>query len=237
MTRLAVLLFVCLLPAIGFAAERPNIILVMADDQGWGDMAYNGHPHVKTPNFDRAAAEGLRFDRFYAAAPVCSPTRASVMTGRHPNRMGVFKWGYPMRPQETTIAEALKTVGYTTGHFGKWHLGSVRKGSPAHPGRNGFDRWLSAANFYDNDSILSDEGKAVPTKGESSMVAADAALDWIDSLWLRAIRFSPSSGSGRLTAPIARPNKIDRCTRTLPKNMQHFLGESYRNGSRVRQAA
>ncbi|MGB0742511.1 MAG: sulfatase-like hydrolase/transferase, partial [Planctomycetaceae bacterium] len=85
----------------GRAADRsPNIVLVMADDQGWGDMAYAGHPRVVTPNFDKAAAEGIRFDRFYAAAPVCSPTRGSVMTGRHPNRYGVFKWGYPLRPQE-----------------------------------------------------------------------------------------------------------------------------------------
>ena len=166
---------------VGFAsaADRPNIVLVMADDQGWGDMAYNGHPVLKTPNFDAAAAEGLRFDRFYAAAPVCSPTRASVLTGRHPNRMGVFKWGYPMRPQETTLAEALKTAGYTTAHFGKWHLGSVRRNSPAHPGNNGFDHWLSAPNFYDNDPVLSDRGKAVPLQGESSIVAADAALEWI----------------------------------------------------------
>jgi arylsulfatase A-like enzyme len=144
-------------------------------------MAYNGHPVLKTPNFDAAAAAGLRFDRFYAAAPVCSPTRASVLTGRHPNRMGVFKWGYPIRPQETTIAEVLKTVGYATSHFGKWHLGSVRNGSPANPGNNGFDHWLSAPNFYDNDPILSDRGKAVQLEGESSIVAADAALDWIST--------------------------------------------------------
>ena len=71
-------------------AIRPNIVLVMADDQGWGDMAYNGHPVVKTPNFDNLAASGLRFDKFYASAPVCSPTRGSVMTGRHPNRFGCF---------------------------------------------------------------------------------------------------------------------------------------------------
>jgi len=123
---------------IAAAQERPNIVLVMADDQGWGDMAYYGHPHLKTPNFDAAARTGLRFDRFYAAAPVCSPTRASVMTGRHPNRLGVFKWGYPIRPQEETIAEILHKAGYTTAHFGKWHLGSVRHTSPAHPGHNGF---------------------------------------------------------------------------------------------------
>ena len=80
------------------AAEKPHIILVMADDQGWGDMAFMGHPDVVTPNFDKAAAEGLRFDKFYAAAPVCSPTRASVMTGRTPTRMSVYQWGHPLRP-------------------------------------------------------------------------------------------------------------------------------------------
>ena len=162
------------------AANRPNIVLVMADDQGWGDMAYNGHPVLKTPNFDAAAAAGLRFDRFYAAAPVCSPTRASVMTGRHPNRMGVFKWGFPMRPQEVTVAEVLKSNGYATGHFGKWHLGSVRNTSPANPGRNGFDYWLSAPNFYDNDPILSQMGKATKHEGESSIIVANDALSWID---------------------------------------------------------
>ena len=179
--------FLILFAAVQFASTlraetRPNIILVMADDQGWGDMAYNGHPNIHTPNFDEAAASGLRFDRFYAAAPVCSPTRASVMTGRHPNRMGVFKWGYPMRPQETTLAEALKTAGYATGHFGKWHLGSVRNDSPANPGRNGFDRWVSAPNFYENDAILSDQGKAVKKKGESSFIPVDDALHWMTPL-------------------------------------------------------
>jgi len=160
-------------------ADRPNIVLCMADDQGWGDMGYNGHPVLKTPHFDRMAAEALRFDRFYAAAPVCSPTRGSVMTGRHPNRFGCFKWGYPLRPQEITIAEALKTAGYATGHFGKWHLGPVRAGSPVNPGASGFDEWLSAPNFFDNDPILSHRGKAVQTHGESSMVTVEAALGFI----------------------------------------------------------
>ncbi len=157
----------------------PNIVLCMADDQGWGDMGYNGHPVLKTPNFDAAAASCLRFDRFYAAAPVCSPTRGSVMTGRHPNRFGCFKWGHTLRPQEITIAEALKAAGYVTGHFGKWHLGSVRKGSPVNPGASGFDEWFSSPNFFDNDPIMSREGVAVQTRGESSMVTVDAALEFI----------------------------------------------------------
>ena len=165
--------------AHGERPDRPNIVLCMADDQGWGDVAYYGHPALKTPNLDDLAATGLRFDHFYAAAPVCSPTRASVMTGRHPNRMGCFKWGYSLRPQEVTIAEVLKQAGYVTGHFGKWHLGSVREGSPVNPGASGFDEWLSAPNFFDNDPILSREGKAEQLTGESSMVTADAAIDFM----------------------------------------------------------
>ena len=161
------------------ATAKPNIVLVMADDQGWGDMAYNGHPRLQTPYFDEASAAGLRFDRFYAAAPVCSPTRASIMTGRTPNRSKVFKWGYPLRPQETTVAEVLKTAGYMTAHFGKWHLGSVRSKSPSHPGVHGFDYWFSAPNFYDNDAVLSAQGRAVATQGESSFVTVDAAIEWM----------------------------------------------------------
>jgi arylsulfatase A-like enzyme len=159
--------------------DRPHIILCMADDQGWGDVAYNGHPVLKTPHLDDMAKHALRFDHFYAAAPVCTPTRGSVMTGRHPNRFACFKWGHTLRPKEITVAEALKKAGYATGHFGKWHLGSVRKGSPVNPGASGFDRWLSAENFYDNNPVLSREGKAVSVQGESSIVAADAAIEFI----------------------------------------------------------
>lgn len=206
-------------------ADKPNIVLVMADDQGWGDMAYYGHPVLKTPNFDEAAATGLRFDRFYAAAPVCSPTRGSVLTGRHPNRFGVFKWGFPIRPQEITIAEELKAAGYTTSHFGKWHLGSVRNGSPSHPGNNGFDNWLSAPNFYDNDPILSQEGKAVQLEGESSMVAVDAALDWIrgkvkgDQPFFSVVWFGSPHNPHRAIEADRQPYADQ------PKNVRDFYGE------------
>ncbi|MCA9062461.1 MAG: sulfatase-like hydrolase/transferase [Planctomycetaceae bacterium] len=159
-----------------YGADRPHIVLCMADDQGWGDMAYNGHPVLQTPVFDEMAATGLRLDRFYAAAPVCSPTRASVMTGRTPNRSGVFSWGHSLRPQEITVAEALKAAGYTTAHFGKWHLGSVMPDSPLNPGANGFDRWISGANFFDVDPWLSDNGKAKQFHGESSEIVVEEAL-------------------------------------------------------------
>ncbi|MEX2301661.1 MAG: sulfatase-like hydrolase/transferase [Bryobacterales bacterium] len=207
------------------AARKPNIILVMADDQGWGDMAYNGHPVLKTPNFDDAAAAGLRFDRFYAAAPVCSPTRGSIMTGRHPNRFGMFQWGYPIRPQEITLAEALKTAGYMTAHFGKWHLGSVRNTSPVHPGANGFDEWLSAPNFFDNDPILSRQGRAVPMHGESSRVTVDAALEWIRAQAAGDRPFVAVVWFGSPHDPHLASDKFRKLYAGQPEKLQHFYGE------------
>ncbi len=207
------------------AEVKPNIVLVMADDQGWGDMAYYDHPHLKTPHFDAAAATGIRFDQFYAAAPVCSPTRASVLTGRHPNRMGVFKWGYPMRPQELTLAEAVKTVGYATGHFGKWHLGSVRTKSPANPGKNGFDEWLSAPNFFDNDPILCRNGTAVQLRGESSMVTVDAALQWIEACVAEDQPFLAVVWFGSPHGPHVAAEEDRQQYKSHPKNLQNFYGE------------
>ena len=176
-TLLPLLFSTCLLTSLSPA--RPNVILAMADDQGWGDMGYMGHKVLKTPVFDEMAKTGLRFDRFYAAAPVCSPTRASVLTGRHPNRMGCFQWGHTLRKHEVTLAEALKSAGYTTSHFGKWHLGSVRAESEVAPGKNGFDEWASAPNFYENSPLFSHNGKVIETKGESSAVTVDLALEWM----------------------------------------------------------
>lgn len=167
--------------AVVAAAETPppNVILCMADDQGWGDVGYNGHPQLKTPVLDQMAASALRLDRFYAAAPVCSPTRGSVMTGRHPNRYGCFSWGRSLRPEEITVAEAIKKAGYATGHFGKWHLGPVRAGNPVCPGESGFDEWISSPNFYENDPLMSHQGKVIELKGESSMATVEAALPFL----------------------------------------------------------
>jgi arylsulfatase A-like enzyme len=106
----------------------PNIILLMADDLGWGDTGYNGHPTLQTPALDEMAASGLVFNRFYAAAPVCSPTRGSVLTGRHPFRYGIpYANAGRLPEEEITLAEVLKRKGYRTGHFGKWHLGTLTK--------------------------------------------------------------------------------------------------------------
>lgn len=213
------------LPACKSSSPKPNIVLCMADDQGWGDVAYDAHSVLQTKNLDAMAFSCLRFDRFYAAAPVCSPTRGSVLTGRHPNRFGCFKWGFTLRPQEITIAEVLKTAGYATGHFGKWHLGSVCKGSPVNPGANGFDEWFSAPNFFDNDPILSREGIAVQTEGESSIVTVDSAIAFIQK---HAESKRPFFAVVWFGSP-HNPHQADEQDRTLyedkSEKLQQFYGE------------
>ncbi|MDD4109854.1 MAG: sulfatase-like hydrolase/transferase [Prolixibacteraceae bacterium] len=160
--------------------QLPNIILLMGDDHGWNEVGYNGHPFVKTPVLDEMAAGGLRFDRFYSAHPSCSPTRGSIMTGRHPNRYGTFSPNWSIRPEEISIAHILKEAGYATAHFGKWHLGPVKKDSPTNPGAMGFDEWLSHDNFFELNPVLSRNGED-PQKieGESSEIVIDEAIRFI----------------------------------------------------------
>lgn len=160
-------------------AVKPNIILVMADDLGWGDTGYNGHPFVRTPELDAMAKDGFVLDRFYAGAPVCSPTRASVMTGRSPIRTKVTNHGRYMRPHEQTIGESLRAAGYVTGIFGKVHIGSGQTGSPCNPGGMGFDEWVIGLNFFDNDPYLSRNGNVEHRKGKGSVILMDDAIAFL----------------------------------------------------------
>lgn len=172
--------------AILHAAKRPNIILVMTDDQGWGETSYNGHPVLKTPNLDAMAKNGLRLDRFYAA-PNCSPARASIFTGRSNDRTTVLNHGHALRRQEKTLPAALKQAGYATGHFGKWHLNGysgpgapILKNDSHHPGVFGFDHWYSVTNFFDLDPIMSRNGEFEDVQGDSSEIIVDEALKFIE---------------------------------------------------------
>lgn len=182
-----VLLFIPLLFTINsLSAAKPNVVLVMADDQGWGQMGYMNHPALKTPHLDAMSENGLRLDRFYAGGPVCSPTRATVLTGRTHDRTGVFDHGYALRIQEKTLGQAMKKAGYATGHFGKWHLNGLRgPGAPIfkedshHPGAFGFDEWLSVTNFFDRNPIMSRKGKIEEYSGDSSEIIVDEALKFI----------------------------------------------------------
>lgn len=167
-------------PGLAVADDLPNVILCMGDDHAWDETGYNGHPHLHTPVLDEMAATGLRLDRFYSASPVCSPTRGSVLTGRHPNRYGTFAPGWSIRPEEITIAQILSDAGYVCGHFGKWHVGPVKAASPTNPGAMGFDEWLSHDNFFEMDPQLSRNG-GPPQKfeGESSEILIDESIRFI----------------------------------------------------------
>ena len=163
-------------PPLESMPVKPNIILIMADDLGWSDVGFNGSKTALTPNIDAMASNGLVLDRFYSASPVCSPTRGSVMTGRHPHRFGVTHANVgKLKDEELTLAELLKAEGYTTGFFGKWHLGTLTKdildanrgGRPEHidafspPSQHGFDiSFASESNTPTFDPMLK------PTEGE-----------------------------------------------------------------------
>ncbi len=141
----------------------PNIIIVFADDLGYGDLACFGARDIKTPHIDRIASEGIKFTEFYSAAHVCSPSRAGLMTGRMPQRMGITGVFFPesftgMSPEEITIAELLKQKNYTTGIVGKWHLGHFNKYLPL---QQGFDSYFGIPYSNDMESVVYMRGNEV----------------------------------------------------------------------------
>jgi arylsulfatase A-like enzyme len=240
MKKYLLILLAATLPALAAeTSKRPNIVLVMADDQGWGDTGYNGHPHLKTPHLDAMAKEGLRLDRFYTAHFNCSPTRASVLTGRHPYRMGTFGPGSPIRAQELTLAKVLQSAGYATGHFGKWHLNgkngskdtktppgrAILASDPLSPGKLGFDQWVSADNFFDLDPVLGRNGVPEKFHGDGSDVTMDEALKFIRNQagagkpFLAVVWFgSPHNPHEALPADKA-------AYASLPEKQQNYCGE------------
>ena len=136
------------------AVDRPNIIVIFTDDQGYQDVGCFGSPDIATPNLDRMAAEGMKFTDFYVMASVCSPSRAGLLTGCYPKRTGVTRVLFPqdvegLNPDEVTIAEVLKTRGYATMCIGKWHLGHLPKFLPT---RQGFDSYFGIP--FSNDMKL-----------------------------------------------------------------------------------
>lgn len=215
-----------------FAQERPNLILIMTDDQGWGQTGYYNHPVLKTPNLDKMAENGLRFDRFYAGAPVCSPTRASILTGRACVRSGVPKHGYALRKQEKVLPEALKNAGYATGHFGKWHLNGLRgPGVPIYaddthsPGEFGFETWLTVSNFFDINPIMSRNGKFEEFEGTSSDIIVSEALEFIEAAIQRRQPFFTVIWDGSPHAPFVANEEDMKGFENLDIKSRNHYGE------------
>jgi arylsulfatase A-like enzyme len=173
------------------SAARPNIILILADDLGYGDLGCYGQTRIHTPNLDRMAAEGIRFTSAYAGSTVCAPSRCSLMTGLHTGHArtrGNRSPDLPLRPQDATVTEVLKKAGYSTALFGKWSLGEL--GSTGYPTRKGFDEWfgffsqMHAHNYYPEH--LLDGETAWLCRGNMGLQRKDYAPDLFTD---RALRF------------------------------------------------
>src|SRR5262245_53604932 len=165
------------------AAERPNVIVFLADDQGWGDLSAHGNTNLRTPNVDSLARDGARFERFYVC-PVCSPTRAEFLTGRYHPRGGVWgvsTGGERLNLDAKTIGDTFKAAGYATACFGKWHNGSQY---PYHPNGRGFDEYYGFTSGHWGeyfDPPLQHNGQPVRGKGYITDDLTDHALSFIDS--------------------------------------------------------
>jgi arylsulfatase A len=179
--------------------EPPNILVLLCDDLGYGDLACFGHPHIQTPNIDRLASKGIKLTSCYSAAPVCSPSRVGLITGRSPNRAGVYDW-IPeasgeredcrdlvhLHATELTIPALLKRAGYQTCLVGKWHC-NAKFNSPeqAQPSDFGFDWWFATQNNalpnHENPVNFVRNGKDVgPTQGFSCQLVVKEAIDWLN---------------------------------------------------------
>ena len=193
--HLLALLFLVFLIGCKKDKTPPNVILIITDDQGYGDLSFNGNPNIITPALDNFAAESVRFNNFYVS-PVCAPTRSSLMTGRYSLRTGVrdtYNGGAIMASSEVTIAEMLKQGNFTTGIFGKWHLGD---NYPSRPSDQGFDESLihlaggmgqvgDFTNYFKKDTsyfdpILWHNNEQKPYKGYCSDIFTENAIEFIE---------------------------------------------------------
>lgn len=187
--------------AQGGQPARPNLLVILCDDLGWGDLASYGHPHLRTPHLDRLAREGWRLTSAYSAAPVCSPSRVGLLTGRHPGRAGVHDWIPPaqegevrpdgrhlveMRREELTVAQVVRLAGYATAMSGKWHCNArFNEAAQAQPGEVGFDHWFAtqnnAAPSHANPVNFVRNGEPVGRlEGYSCRLVAGEAIGWLE---------------------------------------------------------
>ncbi|MCM8533822.1 MAG: sulfatase-like hydrolase/transferase [Lentisphaeraceae bacterium] len=195
---LRALLFIFFISFSLLAENRPNIVVILCDDLGYGDLECFGHPNIKTPHLNKMADEGIRLTNFYSTAPVCSASRVGLLTGRSPNRAGVYDWIPPgekakpdlrhqvhMRKSETTIPALLKKAGYATALSGKWHCNSkFNSEDQPQPGDAGFDHWFATHNnaspSHANPKNFVRNGTPVgKVDGYSCQIVADEAVNWL----------------------------------------------------------
>jgi len=235
-------LFLALLSInIATGAEKPNIILIMPDDMGWGDIGAHGHPFIKTPHLDKLHAQSLRFTDFHVS-PTCSPTRSALMTGRHEFKNGVTHTIFErerMTLKATTLPQLLQRAGYSTGIFGKWHLGDEEA---YQPDKRGFDEIFihgaggigqtypgSCGDFPNNkyfDPAILHNKTIVKTKGYCTDVFFGQSLGWIDEMRKTDKPFfayiTPNAPHGPEVSPGSQYEKIYRDQKCAPKDIAYF---------------
>ena len=229
-------------------AKQPNIVVLLCDDLGYGDLSSFGHPIIETKNLDKLAESGIKLTNFYSAAPVCSPSRVGLLTGRSPNRAGVYDFipGLKksednrdlvhLQAHEVTIPALLKSVGYATCLVGKWHCSS-RFNSDKQPQPNdfGFDYWMATHNnagpsHKNPKNFVRNRQKVGEIKGFSSQIIVDEAIDWLEKkendnpFFLEVAFHEPHE-------PIASPE--DLVQKYLPKAKNREEAEYFANVENV----
>ena len=200
-------------PASVRAEKLPNLVIILADDLGYGDLTCYGHPSIRTPNLDRMASQGMRFTDFYVAATVCTPSRAALLTGRLPIRSGMSgdlqhrvqnknsPGGLP--PEEITIARALKSKGYTTQAIGKWHLGQYPQNLPT---SHGFDAFFGLR--WSNDM---EPARGIPPNASASL---NPKVEWWNNALLRDTKI------------IEQPTDLHTLTKRYTDEAVHFIEQN-----------
>lgn len=172
------------------SVAKPNVVIFLADDLGYGDLGCFGHGQIRTPNLDAFAKQGVKLTQCYIGGVVCSPSRSSLLTGRHPYRAGIYDWipdGSPMhlRASEITLPKLFKAAGYETCHSGKWHLnGHFNKPTQPQPGEHGYDWWLATQNnagpSHEHPNNFVRNGEAVgKIEDYSALIVAREASTWL----------------------------------------------------------
>ncbi|TWU32506.1 sulfatase-like hydrolase/transferase [Novipirellula artificiosorum] len=224
-SRIPLLLLVSLLAPVPLLAQakpsKPNIVVFLADDMGWGDSATFGHPLIETPNLDKLASQGVKFTQCYSACGVCSPSRSAILTGRTPYRNGVYRHlsgnhEAHLRRSEITYPKLLKTIGYETCHVGKWHLNSKPQFNTIEypqPGDHGYDYWMATHNNAEpshknpNNFVRNGEPVGELTGFSAPLVAAEATR-WLSSLRDKSKPFALSVWCHEPHSPIATDSRF-----------------------------
>lgn len=219
---------------------RPNVVLFFLDDSGYGDFAHNGNPTIKTPNITRIKQRGVSFTQFYVSSPACSASRYSLLTGRYPGRSGLGSWvigpkaGRHIHEKEITLAEGLKSVGYKTGIFGKWHLGSPNDNNQFSektlPLAHGFDEWIgtNVSHDYDIAMLLKSNPEGTTPIPGYELIAKDLPSDTAASESLTGV-------CTKAAIDFIKRNQGNPFFAYIPYNMPHlglFVSDAFKGKSR-----